>query len=525
MKRLLLPALMALCVEVTAQAPTWADDVACIVYSHCTSCHHPGGIAGEVVDMTTYAGAFAHRDDIRDYTAARAMPPWPPHPEYRSLAHERVLSQDEIDIITAWVNADGPSGDLGTAPPAPVYSTEWTIPIPDLTVKMQDYTIPSLSDDLYRAFVIPSGTTTDQWIKQFEVIPGNGAAVHHVLVYQDTTGQAQALDDADPDPGYVSFGGIGVNDAKLIGFWVPGASSFATPEGMAIKLFAGADIVMQVHYPNGSDGLLDSTRINFRYDPDVFVRNLDISAPLEHLVSIVEPFLSIPPNEVRTFHEEYQIPALFPATIVAIGPHAHLLCKHMKSYAVTPSQDTVPLIDLDWDFHWQGMYEFRHPIYLPGGSWLYGEATYDNTTNNPDNPNDPPQLVTLGESTTDEMMLFFMAYTYGFPSDTNIVIDDSPHPAHYLDCTTDFNIGVGMTAGPEPVRISPVPATDRLTVSTPTTGATLRLLDVQGRPVLAQRLSSGANDVDVVRFARGTFIIEVRDARGAVLHRSPILLQ
>ena len=525
MMRKLLPCLLLLPAMASAQAPTWADDVACVFFSHCTSCHHPGGISGEVLDLTSYDEAHAHRGDIRDYTEARVMPPWPPHPEYRSLAHERVLTQAEIDIIAAWANADGPSGDLGTAPPAPVYATEWSIPAPDLSVKMADYTIPSLSDDLYRAFVLPSGTTVDKWIKRFEVIPGNSSAVHHVLVYQDTTGQAQALGDADPDPGYTSFGGIGVSDAKLIGVWVPGATSYTAPEGMGIKLFAGADIVIQLHYPLGSDGSLDSTRVNFLYDPATFVRNLDISSPLEHLVSIVEPFLSIPPDQVLTFHEEYQIPAIFPATIVAIGPHAHLLCKHMKSYAVTPAQDTIPLIDLDWDFHWQGMYEFRHPIFLPGGSWLYGEATYDNTSNNEDNPNDPPQWVTLGESTTDEMMLFFMAYTYGFPSDTNMVIDDSPHQAHYLDCDYSSTIGLAENTIRATVSISPSPASEVLNVSVDREGAELRLLDMQGRELLRRRLLSGGNTMPVGDLARGSVLAEVRDRTGRVVYRSPLLLQ
>ena len=161
MKQLLTPVLLALSIQASAQTPTWADDVACIFYSHCTSCHHPGGISGDLVDLTSYDDAHGHRDDIRDYTAARVMPPWPPHQEYRSLAFERILTQAEIDIIAAWANADGPSGDLGTAPPVPVYTTEWSIPVPDLSLKMADYTIPSLSDDLYRAFVIPSGTTVD----------------------------------------------------------------------------------------------------------------------------------------------------------------------------------------------------------------------------------------------------------------------------------------------------------------------------------------------------------------------------
>lgn len=525
MQRSVLP-FLALLLSVTGQgqAPTWADDVACIAFSHCTSCHHPGGISGDAVDMTSYTDAYGHRDDIRDYTAARAMPPWPPDPGYRSHAHERLLTQEEIDIITAWVNADAPEGIAANAPPTPVYTTEWSIPSPDLTVKMPDYTVPTLTTDLYQAFVIHVGNTTDKWIKQFEVIPGNNAAVHHVLVYQDTTGEAQALDDAQPGPGYVSFGGIGVADAKLIGLWVPGSGSFTAPQGMAIKLYAGADIVIQVHYPETSEGLLDSTRVNFQYDPSTFVRELGITAPLEHTITMTDGPLVIPPNSIQTFHNHYQL--AFPTTVVGIGPHAHLLCKHMRSYAVTPAQDTIPFVDLQWDFHWQGMYEFRHPIYLPTGTWLYGEATYDNTAANEDNPNHlNPQWVTLGESTTDEMMLFFFAYTYGFPSDENMVIDDSPHQTHYLGCSTDFNIGMPETTAGEAVRITPVPAHDVITVHSDRTGARSLLFDTQGRELLRSDLLQGDNSINVIDLPRGVLIAEVRDGQGRVLHRSPLLLQ
>jgi hypothetical protein len=197
----------------------------------------------------------------------------------------------------------------------------------------------------------------------------------------------------------------------------------------------------------------------------------------------------------------------------------------MKAWAVTPDNDTIPLISIpDWDFHWQGMYEFRHPIYLPTGTVLHGEATYDNTTGNDANPNDPPAWVALGEATTDEMMLFYFAYTLGFPSDTLVVVDDSQHSEHHENCTTDFNIGLGETTVSENVRIAPVPAADRLSVTVGGQGSSFRLVDTQGRVTASQHLNAGTNTVDVATLARGTLIAEVRGAGGAVLYRNPILL-
>ncbi len=507
-----------------AQAPTWSEDVACIFYSHCTSCHHPGGLSGEQLDLMSFTEAQANRDDISLYTGARLMPPWPPDPNYRTLAHERTLTQDEIDIIAAWAAADGPEGNTANAPMPPVYLNENVITAPDITTIMAPYTIPSLNADLYRCFVLPINNTADNFIKRIEVIPGNRQVVHHVLVFQDVSGQAAALDAQDPDPGYTSFGGIGVNDAQLIGIWVPGSGVLNTPDGMGIKLLAGADIVIQVHYPDGSDGQVDSTRVSMEFTTGSFTRELSIAPILDHLLTITDGPLVIPPDQVRTFHAQYTTPVQ--ATITAIGPHAHLICKDMKAWAITPTQDSIPLIHIpDWDFHWQGLYEFRNPIFLPAGTVLHGEATYDNTANNLENPNDPPNWVTLGEATTDEMMLFYFTYTFGLQTDEQIVVDNSTHAAHYLGCTTDFNIGTDELAGVEGVRIAPIPATSFLTIGLEGRSCWLRLIDVQGREVKRLMLTSGQNTIDVSDLARGSMIAEVRGPDGAVLQRRHLLLQ
>ncbi|MFN8352551.1 MAG: hypothetical protein U0U25_13880 [Flavobacteriales bacterium] len=506
------------------QSPTWADDVACIVYSHCTSCHHPGAIGGEHLDLMTYAAAALDAESIAESVQDRSMPPWPPDQAYRALAHARTISQEEIDIIAAWAAAGAPEGEPGNAPPPPVYTNAAEITAPDVSVIMDEYVIPPISTDLYRCFVLPTGTTADHFIQRLEVIPGNRQVVHHVLVYQDTTGQAAALDAADIDPGYTAFGGIGVNDAKLIGIWVPGSPVLSTPAGMGIKLFAGADLVIQVHYPADSDAQSDSTRVNIAYAPPGFTREIAIAPALDHLITITDGPLIIPPNEVRTFHAQYTIP--IPVAVTAVGPHAHLLGRSMRSWAITPAQDSVPLISIpDWDFHWQGMYEFRNPVYLPAGTVLHGEATYDNTTNNPENPNDPPNWVFLGEGTTDEMMLFYFAYTFGFPSDTLIVVDDGSHPAHHADCTTDFNIGMAERPAGNFIRLAPMPATDHVQLLGAAAGDELLLRDLQGRLVMRQRLNGTLTELSVGSLARGPFAAEVRNTRGVAIHRSILLLQ
>lgn len=510
MKRFLLP-LALLPASAMAQTPTWSDDVACIVYSHCTACHHDGGPAH--FSLTTYADAYWWRIEMRDATQARLMPPWPPDEAYRTLAHERLLSQEEIDIITGWVDGGAPEGNAQNAPPPPVYADEAAITDPDITAIMEDYAIPSSTADLYRCFVLPIDNPTDSWITGLEIVPGNREMVHHVLVFQDNTGQAAQLDAQDPAPGYTSFGGIGVASAKLIGIWVPGSQPLLTPPGMAIKLLANADIVIQVHYPATSTVQLDSTRVNIRLSSQSNPRNLSIDAILHHGNMTNGP-LVIPANTVRTFNQQYTVP--LGATITAIGPHGHLICRSLKCWAVKPGGEVVPLIDIpEWDFRWQDMYSFRSPIYLPAGTVIHSEGVYDNTAANPSNPNNPPQLVHAGEATTDEMMLFFFAWTPGTVADESIVVDDAPHAPHHQDCMPGFSVGL-EAARPVEVRIHPTLARTELFVHDAPPASELLLHDATGRLALRQALGFGETAVGVAHLAEGAYVAEVRDASGPV---------
>ncbi len=486
------------------QTPTWSADIACIVYSHCASCHNANG-AGPF-SLTSYDEAYSYRYALQGATASRYMPPWPPDPHYNSLAHERLLSDDEIALIDAWVNGGAPRGNASEEPEAPQYNSPAEITSPSWTGVIPAYTVPPLSNDLYRCFVIPTNFTTNKFITGFEVLPGNREIVHHVLVFQDTSNAALVLDANDPEPGYSSFGGVGIPGAKLIGAWVPGASAKFTPNNMGIRLPKNAKIILQIHYPESSSGQIDSTRINLLLS-DGLMRNLSIEPALNHISTLTNGPLFIPANTIKTFHSQYTIPV--GVTVLGIGPHAHLICESMRSFAVLPNGDTLKLIDIpQWDFHWQGFYDFRQPVYLPAGTVLHGYATYNNTASNPNNPSFPPQPVFLGEATTDEMMLFYFTYTLYFPGDENIIIDDSDHPDHYLECTTSTVItSAEEVSAIQQLRFYPNPASDRITIENEgaTTPGILELRDMLGRTVLREVLTDSQNDVNIEYLPKGIY--------------------
>lgn len=428
-KLLLLSTLMLAATATTnAQTPVWSQDIAPILYNKCAGCHNSNGIAP--FELITYNDAFTRAHSIDHEVQAGTMPPWPPDPSYSRISHERLLSQQEITKIKDWVAAGAPQGNLSLAPPAPVFNGNAVLPgTPSLSVKIPNYTSTASTDDVYQCFVIPSGQLADKYISAFEAIPGNRAIVHHVLVYADTTGTCAALDAASPGPGYTNFGGVGTNDASLLGGWVPGTSPIVMPPNFGIRLPKNADIVLQIHYPQGTSGQKDSTRINFFFAPATRVVRID--PVLNHLGGYCnmtpDASLHIPANQTKTYHQTSTIsPLMGNISILGIAPHMHLIGKSISVFGVTPANDTLKYMRVnDWDFHWQGFYLFRNIQKMPSGSTLYSRAFYDNTTNNPENPSSPPKDVYAGEATTDEMMLTFFVWTPYQTGDENIVMDTS----------------------------------------------------------------------------------------------------
>ncbi len=422
-KHLLPLLLLALSSSVVhAQTINWATDVAPILYEHCVKCHRDGGLGG--FSLIGFDNAFSNSEAIQTETQAKRMPPWKADPTYRRYAHENRLTDAQIQTIADWVQGGTPMGDISQAPPVPTFVQGSNIGVPDHVLYTPLYTITSTEDE-YRCFVIPSGLTETAYLRAIEAIPSNHEAVHHILIYQDLTGEGRLKDEATPEPGYISFGGPGVS-ANLIGAWAPGNQVTFMPAGTGVKLTANADLIVQMHYPKGATGLTDQTTLNFFFTPTTQgIRSVDLVPILNHTpLSLVSGPLNIPANAIKTYHSKFQLPVSI--TALAVAPHMHYIGRSMIAFAVTPQNDTIPLVNVpDWDFHWQASYFFQKAQVIPAQSTLHAFAVYDNTPNNPFQPSDPPQLVVEGEATTDEMMLLYFAYMVTRPGDENIIIDST----------------------------------------------------------------------------------------------------
>jgi Secretion system C-terminal sorting domain/Copper type II ascorbate-dependent monooxygenase, N-terminal domain/Copper type II ascorbate-dependent monooxygenase, C-terminal domain len=506
-KLLILPLSILVHFTLVAQTPTWSEKIAPILYKNCTNCHHAGGIAP--FSLLTYQEANARHHSIEHAVTEGHMPPWPPDPKFREFVKQRVLTTDEITAIQTWANGGAPQGDPAKAPVAPTYSNAPVLANASLMFKMPTYKI-SQNQDIYRCFPMKSGQTVDKFITGIECIPGNGSIVHHVLFFQDQSTKCFELDAQDAAPGYTSFGGIGSNSAQLIGGWVPGSQPSIMPKGMGIKLSANANIVMQVHYAPGSVGLSDSTQLRLQLTEGT-LRNMGVAPILNHALSLTNGPLFIPANTTKTINSQYVLPA--DVSFISISPHMHLIGHKMKVWAITPTGDSINLIKIDdWDFHWQGAYLFKKPVKLVKGTKLFGEAFYDNTSANEHNPNNPPKDVSLGEATTDEMMLVYFTFLGYQTGDENIDLEAA------TSTTSTQDVSLNKT----PLLLSPNPAQSVLNLKFNLDVAekvNIQVFDYQGivlkNVVLNQPFVQGENiwQVPVSDLPKGIYWVKISSDR------------
>ena len=410
--------------EVKAQTPTFSENIATILYSNCTSCHRSGGIGP--FELQSFSDAVNNAQAIKTAITSGAMPPWPPDTTYSRFAHERTLTQQQIAQIVSWVDGNTPQGNPASEPAVPVFSTNSQLSQPaSATYTIPTYTVTSNQDD-YRAFVLPNLSTITQAVTEIEFMPANKSIVHHILVYYDTSGICQQLDDADPLPGYTAFGGIGNGNAKQIGGWVPGSPAVKLPGNFGMPAYKNGKYVMQIHYAPGSAGQKDSTRFSVVYKPITPTMREVYQVPiLNHLTNLTNGPLYLLPNQKKKFIESQGLP--IPISVLGITPHMHLIGRDKKVFAIKPgATDTTRIIRIkDWNFNWQGQYMFKKLMLLPMGTLLRSESVYDNTADNPYNPSSPPVAVSAGESTLNEMMLTYFMFVTTHPGDEGIILDST----------------------------------------------------------------------------------------------------
>jgi len=393
-------------IAATNATVTYTRDIAPILNANCVVCHR----AGEVAPFTleTYAQARVWARQIKDYTARRLMPPWKAVPGYGEFHDKRWLTDEQIALIAKWADSGAPQGDPKDLPPAPKFPdpNRWTLGQPDLVLQpVRPYHLAAEGEDVYRNFVLPIDFKEDRYVQAMEFKPDNRAVVHHIVTYIDPTARSAEMDGKETEPGYTVPGvGIGIENAIWGEVWVPGNEARRLPPGIAIKIPAGAKLVMQVHYHKTGKPEVDRSRMALYFAKGKVEKRI-------HTFPLGTFFLAIPPGRER--HEvqaDYTLP--LDVQLRSIFPHMHMLGREMKVTATLPNGTVKPLIYInDWDFNWQATYYYKEPLALPKGTKLHLVAYYDNSEKNPRQTAHPPRLVTFGPQTTDEMCFAFLGLT------------------------------------------------------------------------------------------------------------------
>lgn len=386
---------------------TYADDVAPILNQKCISCHRPGDVAP--MSFVGYENAKKYSKMIAFTTAAKRMPPWKTIPVDVEFHDDNHLTDEEIALFANWAENDAPLGDPAKVPPTPEFPVGWRLGQPDLTLKMPyPQTLSDEGKDEYWNYVITPDIKEPIWVSAIDVKPGNKSVVHHVIAFFDKKGQGRKLvqgKDGDKKAGYLSEGGgVGFMPDGALGGWAPGTSARRLPEKAGFLIEPGTDIILQMHYSKSGKVETDQTEIA------LYLNKGKVTDPVE-IAWMANPFIKIAANDPKaTFKQRITLPATI--EIYNVMPHMHLLGKEMRATATLPDGKKIRLVDVpNWDFNWQLVYYLKTPLVLPKGTTIDIEAIYDNSTDNPFNPSDPPKTVTWGEATNDEMMLLVAAYS------------------------------------------------------------------------------------------------------------------
>ena len=395
--------------------PTFTEDIAPIIYNNCTECHRTGQAAP--FTLKSYNDVKKRARLITKVTEDHYMPPWHPVEGHGKFVDERRLTTDELATLKNWHKTGMAEGPADKLPEPPKFASDWLLGKPDLIVKMpKAYTMRADGSDIYRSFCIPMDLKEDKWVAGFEVRPSARAVLHHVIIRIDQSGEARKADGAKGTPGFSGMRGIGrssrgsrrggsndVFSGSLggLGGWAVGGTPRILPLGLARKLPAGADLVLNSHFhPSGKEEE-EQTTIGLYFTD---------KKPDRTLIGFQVPpiFGSISGLDIPAGESNYELKSKFTTPVdidlIGVGAHMHYIGHTAKAHATLPDSTIKPLFYIDdWDFNWQGRYIYDEPIRLPAGTTVEGTVSFDNSAANPHNQFNPPRRVRWGLESSDEM--------------------------------------------------------------------------------------------------------------------------
>ena len=399
--------------------PTFSKDVAPILNKNCVTCHRPGDIAP--MSLMTYEQARPWAKSIREKVTRGTMPPWHAEAARGVFVNDRRLTESEKSTLIAWADAGAPLGNPKDLPPAPKFTEGWEIGTPDVVLTMpKAYQVPANGTIAYQYFMIPTNFTEDKWVQAIEVKPGVRSVVHHILVFSkppqnspdakrteaflQTVPKIPMVKRPDGSVEATAFSGA---PGTLIATTAPGTNAMIYAPGDAMKIPAGSTLIFQVHYTANGKGETDQSSVGMVFAKQAPQREIHNSAILNPMMKIGAGVSDQAIDTAVEFKDDAHITALF--------PHTHLRGKSWEYRLIYPDgRSEVVLSVPKYDFNWQTYYVYAKPLAVPKGSRLEATAHYDNSANNPSNP-DPKIDVRWGEQTWEEMQYTGITYYVDHP--------------------------------------------------------------------------------------------------------------
>jgi hypothetical protein len=383
--------------------PTFYRDVLPILQGHCQVCHREGEIGP--MPLVTYEQARHFARAIATAASEREMPPWFADPSVGHFANDPSLATQEISTLVAWADSNAPAGDPHDASPPHQWAQGWMIPKPDAVVQMSTpVAIPAHGDVEYTYEIVHTGFTEGKWVQFSEVRPSSRGNVHHAVIYVRPPGShwlqhapigkpftgADMTDEQDRNDTHFTT-------ADILLVYAPGSSPDNWGSDMAKFIPAGADLVFQMHYMAHGHPMTDQTSVGMVFAKQPKQRVLTLQLTNDTFV--------IPPG-VPDFRVEVHGSLPNDAVLLSFFPHMHLRGKRFEYNILEPGGGTETLLRVNYDFYWQLSYRLAQPRALKAGTMLQAVGSYDNSKNNPHNP-DPDIAVRWGDQTYDEMMVGF----------------------------------------------------------------------------------------------------------------------
>lgn len=375
---------------------SYTETVAPILQKNCVACHMSGGIAPWA--MNSYLMVKGFSPMIREVIRTRRMPPWHADPQVGQWRDDRSMSATEQQQLVHWIEAGSPRGE-GKDPLSELVQPQpqWPLGEPDLVIEVPAFDVPASGVVEYQFPVIVNPLDKDVWVRAVTIVPGQVSVVHHVLAGTSEPGEVPANNNESVFSNY-------------LGGYAPGNETTHMPAGTGVFVPKGTHFLLQMHYTPVGKALTDRTRLGL-YFHDQRPANF-----LRHNV-VLNPRIRIP-----AYASEHQESAYFEfdkeAILYSLLPHSHYRGKSSTfSLRYPDGHEELLLSAPNYDFNWQRGYEFVRPLPVPAGSKLIHRTVYDNSAQNPSNP-DPSRIVPWGLQSWDEML--YGDFTFSWVEETSM---------------------------------------------------------------------------------------------------------